>query len=91
MLVDTKIVNLPLNALRPQSITNFPEGSLVELSAVSGQKSLCKRLESMGLLPGKKVKILKNKGQGLLLKTEHTRLALRMSSAFLLEAVLAPV
>ena len=91
MLVDTNIVDLQNLSSAPQSITHFPEGAVVELLAVSGQRSLCLRLESMGLLPGKRVQVLKNQGQGLLLKTEHTRLALRLSSAFFLEAVLAPV
>lgn len=89
MLVDTEINTTALASLAPQPIVNFPEGARVELYSLSGDRSLCRRLESMGLIPGKHVQILKNKGQGLVLKTEHTRLALRVSPAFCLEAVLA--
>ena len=74
----------------PQTIESFPEGVEVMISAVQGERQLCKRMESMGLSMGKQVKVLKNRGQGVLLKTENTRLALRLSSAFVLEAVYPP-
>lgn len=70
----------------PQRISLFPEGSVVELTAVRGESALCRRLESMGLLSGKSVTLLKNRGRGLLLKTENTRLAIRLSPSFEIEA-----
>ena len=74
----------------PQTIERFPEGVEIMISSVRGERQLCKRMESMGLSMGKQVKVLKNRGQGVLLKTENTRLALRLSSAFVLEAVYPP-
>lgn len=90
MLVDTLIQDLPLTLSAPQPIEQFSEGTLVELSAITGERNFCRRLESMGLAPGKQVRILKSRGQALLLKTAHTRLALRLSPAFCLEAFFSP-
>ncbi len=87
MLADTSLLNQTIGLGEPKTIDCFPAGAEVEIHAVSGDRQLCKRMESMGLRPGKQVKILKNRGRGILLKTENTRLALRLSPAFVLEAV----
>lgn len=87
MLADTGILNASLQFGEPQTIDRFPEGAQVQIHAIRGDRLLCKRMESMGLMSGKEVTILKNRGKGILLKTENTRLALRLSSAFRLEAV----
>lgn len=70
-----------------EAIESFPAGARVEIVGVQGDHKFCQRLESMGLLPGKRVHILKRQGQGLLLKCDHSRLALRLSSAFAIQAV----
>lgn len=88
MLADTGILGQAISASEPRTIDCFPEGSLVEIHAISGDRQLCKRMESMGLIPGRQVRVLKNRGRGILLKSENTRLALRLSPAFVLEAVL---
>ncbi|PKL76140.1 MAG: hypothetical protein CVV27_11790 [Candidatus Melainabacteria bacterium HGW-Melainabacteria-1] len=88
MLANTGFLNQMLVAGTAQTIDHFPEGTVVEVHAIRGDRQLCKRIESMGLIPGKQVKVLKNRGRGLLLKCENTRLALRLSPAFVLEAVL---
>lgn len=87
MLANTGILEQAFINSEPRKIQGFAAGTLVEIHAISGDRQLCKRMESMGLLPGKQVKVLKNRGYSLLLKTENTRLALRLSSAFVLEAV----
>lgn len=87
MLANTGILEQVIIISEPQTIQKFAAGNLVEIHAIRGDRQLCKRMESMGLLPGKQVKILKNRGHSMLLKTENTRLALRLSSAFVLEAV----
>ncbi|HEY9842353.1 MAG TPA: FeoA domain-containing protein [Candidatus Obscuribacterales bacterium] len=87
MLASTGILDQTLRSRAPQTIDKFPAGCLVEIHAISGARPLCRRMESMGLLPGKQVQILRNRGRGILLKCENTRLALRLSPAFVIEAV----
>jgi len=86
MLVGTGSLKYTGLARGPQGIETFPEGAVLEIHAISGDRQLCCRLESMGLVPGKRIQVLKNRGKGLLLKTEHTRLAVRLSPAFSLQA-----
>lgn len=87
MLAHTGILDQSFLNSDPRPLQGFAVGSLVEIHQIRGDRQLCRRMESMGLLSGKQVKILKNRGHSLLLKTENTRLALRMSPAFVLEAV----
>ncbi|MBF2055125.1 MAG: FeoA domain-containing protein [Candidatus Sericytochromatia bacterium] len=89
MLVGTGPLTRTMAANAPQSIAAFSEGACVQIRALSGDRQLCLRLESMGLAVGKEVQVLKNSGRGLLLKTEFTRLAIRLSPAFMLQAVYA--
>lgn len=89
MLVGTGPLKRTTAANTPQSIADFPEGARVQIRLLSGDRQLCLRLESMGLAVGKEVQVLKNRGKGLLLKTEFTRLAIRLSPAFALQAVYA--
>lgn len=89
MLVGTGPLTRTTAANAPQSIATFPEGARVQICSFSGERQLCLRLESMGLAVGKEVQVLKNRGRGLLLKTEFTRLAIRLSPAFTLQAVYA--
>ncbi|MGV3523976.1 MAG: FeoA family protein [Candidatus Sericytochromatia bacterium] len=89
MLAHTGDIRSAFSPANPgiQSIDRFPEQAEVEIVAIRGERQLCKRMESMGLVPGRRVRVLKNRGRGLLLKSENTRIALRLSSAFVLEAV----
>ena len=43
----------------PRTIDRFAAGNLVEIHAIRGDRQLCRRMESMGLLPGKQVTILR--------------------------------
>ena len=87
MFINAHLSDFAPAANQVEAIEKFPAGARVEIVGVQGERKFCQRLESMGLLPGKQIHILKRQGQGLLLKCEHSRLALRLSSAFVIQAV----
>lgn len=87
MLLQSQYQEASLQDAEPQPIEFFTAGKWVHICAVRGERQLCQRLESMGLLPGRRVQILKWQGKGLLLKLENTRLALRLSSAFVIDVL----
>lgn len=89
MLVGTGSLKHASATHTSQSIVAFPEGARVQICSLSGDRQICLRLESMGLVSGNVVQILKRRGAGLLLKTEYTRIAIRLSPAFHLEATYA--
>ena len=59
-------------------LSSFPSGTSVKILRIQGNKELSKRLESMGVVVGKTVTILKNQGSSLLFKSGQTRLAFRL-------------
>ena len=67
-------------------IQEVPTGQEVCLSRIEAPLPLRKRMESMGLLTGKKVRIMKKSGQLLVLKSDNTRIALRLDKNFLIYA-----
>ncbi|HUJ89624.1 MAG TPA: ferrous iron transport protein B [Syntrophorhabdales bacterium] len=62
-------------------ITTMREEEEGVVDAVSGGERLVSRLASMGLLPGIKVKVLRNKGGSVILLASETRMALGRDEA----------
>ncbi len=65
----------------PVPIITMREGEEGVVDAVLGGERLVSRLASMGLLPGIKVKVLRNKGGSVILLASETRMALGRGEA----------
>lgn len=59
-------------------ITDFTANSQLCICDIAGSRDLRKRIESMGIAIGKNVELLKNVGNAVILKTENTRIAIRV-------------
>ena len=61
-------------------ITNFSNGTTVNILNVMGRPDLVHRMEAMGVVPGKEIKVLRVQGKAVVLQSGHTRLAIRTSA-----------
>lgn len=73
-----------------RAVQEFPVGSRIRLTSISGERELGKRLESMGLHAGKTVTLLKNNGPAVLLKVANTRIAFRICQKLTIYGELLP-
>ena len=61
------------------TVKDVPLGTPVTITSVQGERDLRKRVESMGLLPGRSVTVLRRIGDSVLLKAENARIAIRLT------------
>jgi Fe2+ transport system protein FeoA len=61
------------------TVKDVPLGTPVTITSVQGDRHLRKRVESMGLLPGRSVIVLRRVGDSVLLKAENARIAIRLT------------
>ena len=71
----------PLCERGAHPVTYFPEGTLVRITEILGERELRKRIESMGIVTGTVVTLLQHRGVSLLVKAGHTRIAFRNCEA----------
>ena len=62
-------------------VSDFPEGTFIRITKIQGERELCKRIESMGVVTGSVVTMLQHRGASILVKAGHTRIAFRNCEA----------
>ena len=75
--MDSKVVE-PSQSI---GLNNLPIGRKARISAINGDRTLSRRLLSLGLRVGTEISVLQHRGQGVVVATASTRVALGSSIA----------